>query len=187
MVSPFVRIYTDGITDANYLLPGIGVLFTVNALLYNLKTPQGMMLQAAGLFKKTRLQNSIQMAILLIGGIVLGYFWGIYGVLVASILSNGYRCIDQMIFIPKVVLQDSPLKTFRRVLIMFALIILAYVPAKFLIDKMDISTFGMWIVFSILATIYSSVVIVAGAFVFERNCMIQTARRILGIFKRKKV
>ena len=41
LIMPFIKLYTAGITDANYNLPLIAVLFTLNGLLHNLKTPQG--------------------------------------------------------------------------------------------------------------------------------------------------
>ena len=96
-----------------------------------------MMVQAAGLFRKTRTQNTIQALILLIFGLVLGYFWGIYGVLLASILSNGYRCVDLFIFIPKQVTHDSPFSSFKRAGIMIMTSIALYLCADYVLKKIE--------------------------------------------------
>ena len=94
MIMPFVNIYTQGITDTNYNLPWIGFLMVLNGLMYNIKTPQGMLVIAAGLYKETRWQTTTQALILLILGIILGHIYGLEGILIASILSNFYRVID---------------------------------------------------------------------------------------------
>lgn len=105
MMPSFISIYTSGVSDINYNMPLLGLLFVLNGLFYNLKTPQGMLVLSAGLYKETRWQTTIQGAIMLLGGIGLAIPWGIHGVLIASILSNIYRCIDLLFFIPKMLLR----------------------------------------------------------------------------------
>lgn len=99
---PFIGIYTKGITDINYNEPLIGFLFVLNGVLYNIKTPQGMLVISAGLFKETKLQTTIQGGIAVLLGIILTPFLGIVGVLVASILSNLYRDIDLIFLFPDI-------------------------------------------------------------------------------------
>ena len=117
MIMPFIRIYTAGVTDINYNEPLVGFLFVLNGLLYNLKTPQGMLVISAGMYKETRIQTTIQGAIVVILGLALTPFIGIYGVLIASILSNLYRDIDLMFFIPKNVTKLPVVNTVKRMLI----------------------------------------------------------------------
>ena len=69
MIMPFIRIYTAGVTDINYNEPLVGFLFVLNGLLYNLKTPQGMLVISAGMYKETRIQTTIQGAIVVILGL----------------------------------------------------------------------------------------------------------------------
>ena len=55
-----------------------------------------MLVVSAGLFKETKVQTIIQGAIAVVIGIALVPYYGIAGVLAASILSNIYRDIDQL-------------------------------------------------------------------------------------------
>lgn len=183
MITPFIRIYTSGISDANYMLPGLGILFTVNALAYNIKTPQGMMVQAAGLFRKTRYQNVIQAAILLIAGVILGKIWGIYGILIASILSNGYRCIDLAIFIPKNVTFDSSWKSFRRIIILGITITVAFIPGKWVMEKVMVEGYFQWFVAAVASFIYSMIIIGVVDWMFERDNFRTSIMRLKTIFK----
>ena len=100
-IMPFIRIYTNGITDFIYDVPIVGFLFVLNGLLYNVKTPQGMLVISAGMFKETRIQTTIQGAIAVIVGAILVPYYGVVGVLMGSILSNIYRDIDLLYFIPR--------------------------------------------------------------------------------------
>lgn len=85
LIMPFIRIYTMGISDVNYDLPSIGFLIVLNGFLYSLKTPQGMLVISAGLYRETRLQTTIQGAIALLGGAILAPVWGLHGILIGSI------------------------------------------------------------------------------------------------------
>lgn len=98
------------------------LLFVLNGVFYNLKTPQGMLVIAAGLYKETRIQSTIQAAILLVGGVVLGFKFGLIGVMAASCLSNLYRCIDLLFFIPKTVTHLSLGPTFKNMIEMLFMV-----------------------------------------------------------------
>lgn len=186
MIAPFVKLYTTGITDTDYLLPGLGFLFAVNGLMYNLKTPQGMMVQAAGLFKKTRWQNTTQAAILIIGGFILGDLFGIYGVIIASILSNLYRVIDLLFFIPKNVLHCLPYGSIRRVLIMLTCSILLYIVAEQIIPIFPIESYFDWVILAVPVTLIVSACILTVDFICERKNFLRLANRMLIILGRKK-
>ena len=98
---PFIKLYCSGISDTNYYIPTVGFLFVLNGLLYNMKTPQGMLVISAGLYRETRWQSTIQGLIIIVFGIALVPKFGIIGILLANIISNLYRDIDLMFFIPK--------------------------------------------------------------------------------------
>ena len=101
MLMPFIALYTSGVSDANYNVPLFGFLFVLSGILYNIKTPQAMLINSAGLYRETRVQTIIQGAIMVVFGFVFAYLWGLNGIIIASILSNLYRCIDFCFFIPK--------------------------------------------------------------------------------------
>lgn len=100
-ILPFIEVYTKGVNDIQYTSFTFAILFVSNGILYNLKTPQGMLVIAAGLYRETRIQSTIQAAILVVGGIIFGARKGLTGIMFASCLSNLYRCIDLYFFIPK--------------------------------------------------------------------------------------
>lgn len=128
LILPFMEIYTAKFTDAEYIRPVIAVLFVINGIVSNIKTPQGMLVISAGLYKETKLQSFIQAVIIVILSVILAPHFGIGGVLVASIISNLYRDIDLIFYIPKAVTKLKPTMTIRRVLRIFLLFFLTVLP-----------------------------------------------------------
>jgi len=186
LIAPFVKLYTAGITDADYLLPGLGFLFACNGFMYNLKTPQGMMVQAAGLFRKTRLQNSIQAAILLVGGVILGYFWHIYGVLIATLLSNLYRVIDLLFFIPKHVTKGSPAGSVRRCIIMLLCCVILFVIGQQVLSYFEIVNYFQWFTAAVGVFIVVALAVAIVDYVFERKHFMALFNRVGSMVWRNK-
>ena len=177
-IMPFIRIYTKGITDANYNLPVIGFLFVLNGLLWSIKTPQGMLVSSAGLFKETRVQTTIQGAIALLGGIILAPILGLAGVLIGPILSNIYRDIDLMCFIPRKVTGLPVKASAYRIIRLF--ICVAVICAPFLILRIEeATTYLSWSLNAAVACFYAVFVVALAGFIFERENLRESSKRIL--------
>jgi O-antigen/teichoic acid export membrane protein len=164
---PFIKLYTKGITDANYNLPIIGFLFVLNGLLYNIKTPQGMLVISSGMFKETRKQSTIQALIIVVVGVILTPISAIMGVLIASCLSNIYRDIDLLFFIPRNLTKLPVRKTFFRHCRVFISLIIIWVPSTFI--NVNLQNYFEWFGFAILVGIYSVSIVTLMVLVFERQ------------------
>jgi O-antigen/teichoic acid export membrane protein len=174
---PFIRIYTRGITDMNYDLPLIGFLFVINGLLFSIKTPQGMLVISAGMYKETKYQTLIQGMIAVIGGIALAPKFGLTGILVSYILSNLYRDIDLIFFIPSNVTKLPVRESLYRILRMFIAIAIICIP--FGLINLNLDNFYEWIVLAIMAGIYSVIVVYIMGLLYDRAEMKSIVRRLL--------
>jgi O-antigen/teichoic acid export membrane protein len=180
-IMPFIRIYTSGITDINYDLPLIGFLFVINGLLNNIKTPQGMLVISAGMFKETKVQTTTQGAIAVIGGIILVPFFGIAGVLVGSIFSNIYRDIDLLFFIPRNVTKLPVRKTVYRIIRIFMCIAVIWIPFFFI--ELNPASYASWFATAIGVGIYAVFIVTLIGFIFDCDDMKSIAKRILGMVR----
>lgn len=180
-IMPFIKIYTSGIKDISYDLPMVGFLFVLNGVLYNIKIPQGMLVQSAGLFKETRVQTTIQALIALVAGIILTPFLGIIGVLLSSIFSNIYRDIDLIVYISRTVTKTPVRNTVKRINRLVLCIIFTYVSAL-PINISPTSYFG-WAVYSSIIGIYVSLIVLVSGYFFERNIFTNIMKRIRGMVK----
>ncbi|MDY5390946.1 hypothetical protein HF883_07520 [Cloacibacillus porcorum] len=176
-IMPFISIYTKGITDVDYNVPLLGFLFTLNALMYNIKTPQGMLVISAGMYKETRLQTLTQGAIVVVGGILLAPSYGIEGVLYACIASNFYRDVDLLFFIPRNLTKLSVRLSFIRIVRLFFNIAVSVTILKFLFPR-QVDTYGQWATWAAIATVISSIVILTSVFIFDRQNLLSIHNRI---------
>lgn len=185
MFMPFIKIYTAGLEDADvYMLPILGLLFCLNGLLFSIKTPQGMMVIAAGHYKETKIQTTIQASILVVGGLIFtGVFgWGLYGVVLAAILSNLYRAVDFLIYIEKHIVQGSLRQTLFN--IFSCSIIVAVVFLIFPYIQFGEANAVAWILNAIVVGIISVLIVFFMSLLFQRKNLIGAIKRVKSIFIR---
>lgn len=177
LIMPFVRVYTQSITDVNYIRPEIGLLFVLSGLLYNTKTPQGMLIISAGLYRETKYQALAQAIINIVVSVALAPSLGIAGVLLGSVVSNLYRTIDLVIFIPRVLTKLPVSMTVKRIARMFGLIIISVFPALYWLRVMDRTPGGYleWFIWAVPTGFWCLLVFALGNVIMERN----TAKDIL--------
>ncbi|HQK74512.1 MAG TPA: hypothetical protein PL044_12155 [Clostridiales bacterium] len=184
VIMPFIRLYTRNITDANYNLPLIGFLFVLNALLFNIKTPQAMLALSAGLYRETRWRATIQSGIIVVGGVILTPFMGLYGVLIALIASNVYRTIDLLFFTPKYVTHLPVRGSAARLIRVFLAAAAVYVPLCFF--DYQPAGFPSLVIYAVCVSLCTAAVVFLSCLLFERTEMKDVLFRMRGVLRRKK-
>ena len=183
LIMPFIEIYTAGFTDAEYIRPVTAALFVAVGVLYNIKAPQGMLVISAGLYKETKLPTLIQAVINVVFSVGLAPFFGIAGVLIGSILSNLYRDIDLILYIPKTVTKLKPVMTIRRVLRLVFLFAVTVVPVVCLFD-LNARNLFQWMLYAIPVAIWAFVIIAGGNIIMEKETAYAILLRVKALLKR---
>lgn len=98
LVLPFIKLYTAGVTDIQYLDPLLPILFVSIELLMLMRKPMINTITYAGHFKSTTPQTIIEMSIQIVVSIVGTMIWGIYGVLIGTIMALFYRFFDVVFY-----------------------------------------------------------------------------------------
>lgn len=114
LIIPFLRLYTNGVSDINYIDFYLPILFTLMKLLACSRTPALNIINVVGLFKETQNSAIIEAIINLSVSIFAVYNWGIYGVIIGTIIALLYRAIYIVLFASKNILARSAFKTFIR-------------------------------------------------------------------------
>lgn len=113
LMLPFLRLYTRGVTDINYLDSKVALLFLVYYLMDNGRKPSGVVINVAQHFEKTKWRAILEAVINLTASVLLTVRFGIYGVLAGTIIALLYRANDMIIYASKL-LERSPMVTYRR-------------------------------------------------------------------------
>lgn len=183
MITPFITIYTNGITDANYIRPELVILFTIMGLLNCLRTPGATMINAKGHYDETKNRALIEMTICLVGQAIFVHKFGIVGVLIGTILAYLYRTLDVIVYSNKKILDRKVIKTFSKiglnVLIMIAISCIIKI-------NTSVSGYIEWGVYSIGVVILSFIIITIVNIIFDLSSAKTGKEYIFNILKKGK-
>jgi hypothetical protein len=110
---PVIQIYTKGITDANYSIAYLVLLFSLMNLLASGKLPANSVIEYSGSFEKTRSHAIWEMVINLGVSVVAILRWGICGAIVGTIIALLYRSVMMIYYSNKKVLGRSLFNTYK--------------------------------------------------------------------------
>ena len=176
LITPFVGLYVGGLDDVDYVDATLGLLVCVNAWLYAIKAPGGTLIISAGHFRQTRYRVLIQGLLLIVGGVILAPPFGLYGIMIASIISNLYRVMDLAIYVPKRILETSLWQTFSRTAQSFLILTGLGLGGVFIIPT--ITSWLAFVVMGIVGLLGGSVLAFAVALLFERSALRTVWRRV---------
>lgn len=121
LMIPFVKLYTAGVTDINYIDPKLPLLFVLIQLLSACRSVDNTLVRISLHAKQTISRTITESVINLTVSLILVNFIGIYGVLVGTIAALLYRTNDFIIYANKRIMNRSPLKEYMLHLPNFAL------------------------------------------------------------------
>lgn len=167
LLLPFIYIYTDGISDANYIQPVFAVLLIFAHGFQCLRTIYNMPILAAGHYKQTQSCHIIAATINLLISVVVVRKWGIIGVAIGTLVALVYQTIWMVVYNSRNLLK-WPLKNFVRHIIVDLLTAgtIVYMASKVCWDAKG---YMEWFVMAILVGLISVMISVLSAVVFYRN------------------
>lgn len=174
LLIPFMRIYTRGITDANYILPGFAILVTIAEAIFCIRQPYVIIVQAAGKYKETKNGAMAEAIINLVVSLICVYIFGIVGVIIGTLAANAFRTVQYAVFCSKNLLSRGLLPFVCRLLwhvLNTTVIIFVFVS----ISKIwAISGWIDWLFISFICVSVSLIVTIISAAVFYRKDLMQT-------------
>lgn len=179
---PFVGIYTEGITDTNYILPLFGVLITLKGLLENFKSPHGMLVMSFGKYREIRRQTIIQAVLIVVSTLLFTALWGLEGCMVALCLANVYMLIELLILTPKVLVEMSIKKNLRQIL-QTAIIVFGVYGISRVVNYQP-TDYLTWLIYACVIGICTVGITVTVFFLFDRKEVISLWQRICRLVKR---
>lgn len=114
---PFVRIYTAGISDADYIRPELAVLMVVANIIYCIRQPYLLLVQVAGMFKETQVAAYMEAILNIVLSYMLVNKFGMEGVVFATAVSLGLRTVYFIVYIRRHILFRSIWACIKRCLV----------------------------------------------------------------------
>ena len=185
LIVPFVKIYTLGVKDVDYVRYFFAILACINQFLYSVRLPYQMIVEAAGHFKQTRKAAIIEVSINIVLSIILVIKYGLIGVTIGTFCSILYRTIKYSIYASKNILNRSMYIIYKRIFVSF-LETITVVLIVFIIPHFEIVNYLNWIIYAIIISIISLTVITIYSLIFFKEDFINLINKIKNILKRKK-
>lgn len=113
LTTPFMKVYTAGITDIQYVDFWLPILFTAMELLKSSREASSRVINFAMHFKQMNWRTILEAGINVVASVVLVLYLGIYGVLLGTIIAYLWRTNDIIIYANRKILHRSCWETYR--------------------------------------------------------------------------
>lgn len=168
LIVPFIKVYTKGITDVNYIRPCFGVLIVISEYIWAIRLPYSSTVLAAGKFKETRVGAWIECITNIIISMILVFKFGIVGVAIGTIFAMLFRTIEFILFFNKNILKISPFNSFKKIIIAILESLLIVFTSRYL-HFFDLNGYLNLIINMIIVFIYVTVIVLFINYIFYKK------------------
>ena len=159
LIVPFVSVYTNGITDANYIRYAFGYLIVISEYIWAIRLPYSSITLAAGHFKETRVGAWVEAIVNIMVSIILVSKFGIIGVAIGTIIAMTIRTIEFIYHTNKYILKRDIWLTVNKIIVIVIETLICVLISKYLFIFKEISYFN-WILNALIIFIVNFIVIV---------------------------
>lgn len=150
MILPFVRIYTSGITDVNYIQPLFALLLITASLLFCLRLPYQNIIIAAGHFRETQIAAYGEAIVNIIVSICLVIKFGLVGVAFGTVAAVFFRFGYYSLYLSKNIIYRPVLTFIKRMVINISTFIIIYLLGIIISEHFVISNYFEWAICAII-------------------------------------
>lgn len=177
LIVPFVQVYTNGVTDANYTQPLFGVLLVAANSGHCLRLPYNIMILAAGHYKQTQ-HNYIIAAVMNIVISIIGVKqFGLIGVTLGTLAAMVYQTVWMAWYNSKNFIQ-WPMKNFWKQMLVNAVSTLAIYIFTSYFTMNEISYFE-WVILATKVTACGIVVAFVVNYIFYKEFILKITDKLI--------
>lgn len=157
LISPFVSLYTQGISDVSYYRPIFGFVMVMANLIYCLREPYRLVVLASGKFKETNAGAIIEAIINIFLSLALVKWGGLLGIAIGTLVAITYRFIYLLLFLKRDVLDLSIKDIFSPILKSFIIIVINIIMCS--VIEIKIESFTFFILYGSILVIIETVLV----------------------------
>lgn len=185
LIVPFVRVYTAGVNDTNYIVPTFALLISIANGIHCLRMPYNLMILAGGHYKQTQSNYIIAAGINLVLSIITVKIWGLVGVAIGTICAMLYQTVWMAVYDFKHFL-NVPIKRFLKLIgTDVCTFVAGYVICKF-ISLQYVSFLSFLIMAMKVALVWAIIVLSANLIMFPQYTKVTIKKCCRFVFDRKK-
>ena len=159
LIFPFILIYTNDVTDADYIQPLFAFFYILNEWTTTVRSPSNNVVLAAGHYKPTQKYAYLEVGINIIASMLLVNIWGLPGLVFATLCSTLFRSICFIQYMNKYIINVNLIKQYLRYLINFIVAAFIVFFCFAIIGIPKLSNYFEWIVCAVPCTILIGIVV----------------------------
>lgn len=182
LIMPFIKLYMNGITDANYFDMTISVFMLFITGMEMIHIPSGHLINMAGEFKISKNFQLISCIVLVCGMAIGGSIWGIYGMLSAILMVAVLLAVLEMGFVHTCFFNGKLSELLRMLLpLLVASVFLGIVEIKI---NLMINGFISFVAYGILFLCVNGLIATALGIIFNRQGFTSLIKRFMQLIYR---
>ncbi len=185
LILPFVKLYTAGINDTNYILPFYAYLSVFTYVFFCLRSPYLIAVQSAGKYKETRNGAIMEAALNFLISIILIKPLGLIGVTIGTLFANTFRTIQYELYVSKNLVKRSNIEFVKKMIWAVICFVLIFILQKFIIT-FKIINWITWIEKGIILFIISFLIVFSSSLLLYKNDLINSYKLLKKMLIRKR-
>lgn len=177
MITPFIRIYTNSVSDVNYIRPVFAFTLTMVSMMNCMRIPYQMLVEAAGHFRQTRNASILEVIINVAVSLVMLYFYGITGVIIGSFVATVIRTFLFATYALKNILKISTMHLMKSYVLYFVVFLCISWIFKS-ISAIEMSGYIEWIKYAIFVTVSTVAIVGIISVIFNREQIVYLKKKI---------
>ncbi|MCM1047693.1 MAG: polysaccharide biosynthesis C-terminal domain-containing protein [Clostridiales bacterium] len=167
LIVPFVKIYTSGINDVNYIRPYFAILIVLAEAMYGLRNPYDMVIFAAGHFKQTKTGAFWEAGINILISVSLVNIIGMEGVAIGTLAAMLFRCIQYVYYLKNNIMFRPVNIFFRKFIVNLAAGIgLVFIASNV---KCTVNSYEQWLLYALIIVSIFGFAVIGVNYIFFRK------------------
>ena len=178
LIVPFVRLYTRGVTDINYVNWGFAILITAAEGLYCIREPYLTVVQATGNYDSTKKYAITEAILNVVISLIFVILFGLIGVVIGTIIANAYRTANYILFVYGRLLRASVRRALARWLVLLGNIAVIVLLFRLLVASVDVASWLTWLLIAAATLVISCVITGLSGYLCFKSDLKETFRFI---------
>uniref|UniRef100_UPI0040572706 hypothetical protein n=1 Tax=Agathobacter sp. TaxID=2021311 RepID=UPI0040572706 len=178
IVIPFMKLYTAGFNDMNYIDVVIPIMFFIMQFLNIVRGAANNLINIAGDFQKTQGRSLTEMGINIVVSLIGVNWFGIYGVLIGSIVALLYRTTDMLYYENHYIMKRKANKSFLKTIVN-AIICAVIVFVNISINDFTPNNYFELIIFAVIVACGSLMIYGVVNFLLDSKTIIKVGKELI--------
>lgn len=179
LIVPFIKVYTSGINDANYIRPAFAYLLVLSEFIWSIRLPYSGITLAAGHFRETKKGAWVESISNILISLIFVWKFGIIGVAIGTLVAMLIRTVEFIYHTNKYILNRNVLASVKKVFAILLETIITIIIVQF-IPKVETISYATWTINAIIVVIISLLTTILMNYIFYKNEM----KEVIKILKR---